>query len=146
MELEVELSERDREQHEVLASNGSHLWQHRRTRPVVEGFATTVGTTHQHAGGSFAATNQLACMKTRAAKLVEYNEFFHRLASAYAQGLGSGRHWNELNKTRARVIADYVCELYWTLGADTDADGLQKPKATWLDLVAGLCQRNGFLY
>ena len=132
MELEVELSERDREQHEVLAS-----------------MAVIFGNIAEHALSSKASQPPLAqrintqaaalqrqingLHETRAAKLVEYNEFFHRLASAYAQGLGSGRHWNELNKTRARVIADYVCELYWTLGADTDADGLQKPKATWLD-------------
>ena len=70
---------------------------------------------------------------TRAAKVVEYNEFLHRLITAYAIGLGSGRHWNEVNKIRAKEVACYACEQYWTLGGDTDDSGLMKPSATWLD-------------
>ena len=132
MELEIELSLRDSKQHEIL-----------------EAVSVILGNVAEYTLSSKAAQPPLAqrintqvtalkrqindVHKTRAAKVVEYNEFLHRLISAYAQGLGSGRHWNEVNKARAKAVACYACEQYWTLGADTDDDGLMKPSAIWID-------------
>lgn len=71
--------------------------------------------------------------ESRAAQVVEYNLFLHRLVAAYAVGLGSGRHWNDTNKARAQSVANAIAAHYWALGFVKDADGLAKKKATWLD-------------